>query len=490
MSSEEYVFPAGNGYDRIEQILKQVYGDRADFKRSIARFLYGGDYSIPDENGRSLESIKEVSLEEIKATIARETFFRDLANNLCKQFDKDYAEQNLTVEDSLAIAGVFGMAPSQYERKNTLFPDLVDLSVDSEDQAKSLLETVINNAPLLQMAVNTMMDRLRPNHVLRFHGRDLLSQGYARNYFRGENAYYKKSVASIYRQPLSCDEFERKKQLTISQCRIIEFSTWLNQLSFVKSWPYGDVFHGAIAQHYGIPTNALDITSDLKTALFFACCKYSDKTGWQPLEESDFSESDSRPVVAKLGGDSRYGILFFAPADICDMSEEARNGQPHITGVTPVGAQPFLRCQNQYGYMIETGEVPGSNQPFDLYHAIPFSAIKFHHSKELCDWIFEEMQQGTMIYPEYNNVDLSSIVEEIKRTKEFSVKSLYSSFAFLGYSDEQEKLRNALETDGYCFLESVTRDSDDYIALIERDWEKSNYPKLIINSSVRPSFCI
>ena len=112
------------------------------------------------------------------------------------------------------------------------------------------------------------------------------------------------SRPSLFRK-LSKDSFNAQVDTILGMVRIIDFSLWLNQLSFVKNWPYGDVFHGAIAQHYGIPTNCMDVTSDLETALFFACCNYENGQ-WRPLRADEFAEANSRNLGKNC--DARYGM--------------------------------------------------------------------------------------------------------------------------------------------------------------------------------------
>ena len=134
-----------------------------------------------------------------------------------------------------------------------------------------------------------MMDSLSDRQVISCRGRMLLSQGYVRNFYRGENAYYGTSRPSLFRSS-PIDPEEAKFHRLIGHIRIIEFSLWIQKLDYVKQWPCGDVFHGAIAQHYGIPTNGLDVTSDLKVALFFACCYFDQETKrWYPLERSNLN---------------------------------------------------------------------------------------------------------------------------------------------------------------------------------------------------------
>lgn len=51
---------------------------------------------------------------------------------------------------------------------------------------------------------------------------------------------------------------------------------FLDNFDAIKYWSPSAVNYLALAQHYGIKTPLLDLTSNFKTALFFACCKYRD----------------------------------------------------------------------------------------------------------------------------------------------------------------------------------------------------------------------
>ena len=78
----------------------------------------------------------------------------------------------------------------------------------------------------------------------------------------------------MYRGLDAMEESCAKETLLIRIIKMLDFSLWISQLNCVKNWLHGDVFHGAIAQHYGIATNGMDVSSNLKIALFFACCYY------------------------------------------------------------------------------------------------------------------------------------------------------------------------------------------------------------------------
>ena len=40
----DYLFVTGNGYDHLESLLKTIYGQRAEFKNSLDRFLDGEEF--------------------------------------------------------------------------------------------------------------------------------------------------------------------------------------------------------------------------------------------------------------------------------------------------------------------------------------------------------------------------------------------------------------------------------------------------------------
>ena len=70
----------------------------------------------------------------------------------------------------------------------------------------------------------------------------------------------------------------------------------------MKNWKYGDVLYDLLAQHYGLETGWLDITSDFNVALFFATCWYDcSENRWKPLCEEQIRQHP-------------YGMIFHMPA--------------------------------------------------------------------------------------------------------------------------------------------------------------------------------
>lgn len=411
-----YINVSGSGFEYLQNFTSEIYGERGQFMHSLKRYLAGPEWHNACRVIKTVEEIPVITEEQIRQQIQWEAMLRA----------KAYAMQNfvwsrsgeVSEEYYCAIAADMGLAPSPCPWEETLFPHIVDLFVCSKAQEEEIFDCVERHKSLLGIIGNCMMDSLSDRQVISCRGRMLLSQGYVRNFYRGENAYYGTSRPSLFRSS-PIDPEEAKFHRLIGHIRTIEFSLWIQKLDYVKQWPCGDVFHGAIAQHYGIPTNGLDVTSDLKVALFFACCYFDQETKrWHPLEKEQFEYANARADVAKLGGDSRYGLIFSAPADISAMSEVLRDQNLHFSFATPIGYQPFMRCAHQSGYIIEAGE------PYDLYKDATYAKHKFRLTEELCQWIYHEMQEGEAIYPNEGLLHYQYIIDDIMRLAQYSEEAL------------------------------------------------------------------
>lgn len=143
----------------------------------------------------------------------------------------------------------------------------------------------------------------------------------------------------------------------------------LRKIKIVQLWEkkYGDINLEALAQHYGFPTHLLDLTNDLRTAIFFATCKYdSCSDSFSVLTQQDIDRDE----------DSKYGYIFQAQQwtaeffnkgfldkelnksfyyknldkDFEDKKYYLQSGE--LDGVAfQIGYQPLLRCSYQSGYI-------------------------------------------------------------------------------------------------------------------------------------------
>ncbi|MBO4733541.1 MAG: FRG domain-containing protein [Clostridia bacterium] len=447
---ENAIHLSDNGYNFLSYYLTELYGERGKAKHNIIRYLYSDEFRAKCKNPNSVESIPELSVDQIKNLILRENHFKMVADKLVSDYTELEKQNKLTKELELEIGGVFGVCPGPLRYEDRLFPHVVDFWVKSMEEENEILKSVHEKPNVVNLMVRTMIDHLRKGQIYEHDGRYILSQGYARNYFRGERAYYGKTKASMFRN-LSEDANIAKAQELIREIKIIDFAIWLNTIDSIKNWPYSDIFHGAIAQHYGMETNVIDVTSDIMVALFFACCKY-DKTKkqWLPLCKSDFEFADSDKDIAKLGGDSRYGVLFAMPADVSNLGRVEQPEDFHVTEVTPIGIQPFLRCPYQSAYIIESAE------SYDMYKDLNFAKVKFRHTEEFCRYIYDEMDEGRKIYPEENTQSMERIIKRIKDSKEYSLKAFNIALQQLEIANnKKEDMEIRLQQLGYKKEENI-----------------------------------
>ena len=94
----------------------------------------------------------------------------------------------------------------------------------------------------------------------------------------------------------------------LTRKRAAEFSFFLHKFQHVQNWKDSDVLYEPLAQHYGLETGWLDITSDFNTALFFATC-YWDGKQWLPLSKKQTERDENH----------KYGMIFHMPSNRMPM---------------------------------------------------------------------------------------------------------------------------------------------------------------------------
>lgn len=255
----------------------------------------------------------------------------------------------------------------------------------------------------------TYRDRKMDGYTVQYpHGR-IIRQGARNSYYRGENQIYESSQPSLFRILDKLTEDEKKLYRFVSRMRIAEFQIFLNKLGIVRFWQanYGTVLYEPLAQHYGLETRWLDITSDLDVALFFATCKYdSGSKRWSPLTKADTEVNEK----------TKYGVIFHIPgwqAERFDMLSGL--GDEYVRNeILPIGYQPFMRCHSQHGYGI------CMKKPFPLQEDRQFEKLYFRHDEKFSREIFEKMDCGRKIYPQEGLNQFDDIIEQIKHTTFFS----------------------------------------------------------------------
>lgn len=260
------------------------------------------------------------------------------------------------------------------------------------------------------------------------HG-NVITQGQSNSFYRGENKRFPQCVASIFRGHELEDEEELKKHLFISKLRIEEFTRFLCRFEIVKYWMnnYGSVLFDPLAQHYGLATEWLDITSDLEIALFFATCKWSkDERGWKPISKEDIQTEDEQ-----------YGVIFHVPE--CQANIRTNMDQLNNNRILPIGYQPFMRCHSQHAYGI------CMRKPTPLQDDIMFEKLYFKHDEDFSREIFENMDQGRKVFPREGINGFEDVIDTIKELKVFSKEAYYNVLEREEYYSSDAEARKALK---------------------------------------------
>ncbi len=93
----------------------------------------------------------------------------------------------------------------------------------------------------------------------------VVEQAQRGNYYRGENQIYPESLPTLQRSLKRFSDIKEKELYRlVADMRIAEFKFFLEKFQHVREWKISDVLYDTIAQHYGLETSWLDITSDFK----------------------------------------------------------------------------------------------------------------------------------------------------------------------------------------------------------------------------------
>lgn len=264
--------------------------------------------------------------------------------------------------------------------------------------------------------------------------------------YRGQSKDYGSLVPLLYRATPS------KVDVFLNRLRSTEFELLIKQHPVVKNVFLNNNFkidYVGLAQHYGLKTEYLDCTSDLDTAIFFACSKFSPETN------SYIPRIDSEMNTAVL-----YVILPFFSNSGMDV-----NISPYEGDVSVIGFQPFERSGNQKAFAIRMN----NKDMFFQYVKFTFNftnqdAIEYH----------EKFEKGRKVW---NNdiIDEKARIIKDKLHFNFSVFNIASRrYCPQGFS--KTKLKKELQKIGVNLSTrnaSVVFDPSELISEIDK-WNKFN----------------
>lgn len=206
--------------------------------------------------------------------------------------------------------------------------------------------------------------------------------------FRGQNKYYSECNASKFRGNPSY------LSLIIEDLRVEEFKNVMHTHPYVKAEIENDLNfdHVALAQHYGLKTNMIDLTNNLSVALFFAVT-YCEKGQYFPMSNS-----------------SEPGVLYFFPPELEFFDDR----------FTPVGWQifPHPSAQRAFGLFLSNKE--------NLNEVEGVQTYLFNHDIDISNSIFRHFNNGKILFPQDQFSDKLSVISETRTFSQITYQNVIS----------------------------------------------------------------
>ena len=341
--------------------LTELYGDYANPRKNLEIYLHSEEYKNACRKITKLRKIPELSFDDIRAMITEEDTYVVQAERLMLLKDQlETAEGEDKKQLIFEMGRLLGIVPNS---ENGLFSRLVNFREMSDEEKRGFSEKLNSQINVLEVAIRILSDFFVDGMIEEFYPvGSVITQPYRKYFYRGEYAFFGSSKSGMFR---NVKDEDVALAMIIGMMRVDECCMSFDKFDAINHWEGSDVNYIALAQHYGLKTMMIDITSDLRTALFFACCKMDDHGKWVPLRNEDFQHRSSRKESLHLNdrGDSRYGILYRAAREIADIRFAVQDQEDET--VIPVGYQPFMRCAAQSAYMLLTADAS-----YDMYQDV------------------------------------------------------------------------------------------------------------------------
>ena len=423
----------------IQSHLQTFYGHRADWSKCVDMYFRSTVYKTLCHSINRCEDIPIITSDQLYGMIREEKEYQTSVINLLRlnRVIQDAGESS-NVNDIYRAAEILGIMPDQ--ETPGLFSWLIQREGLSDKEKREIRDKISENTTLFKVIINLCATLFVSGMQFTFPRIGTAMTQQKRKYFyRGENSFYGSSKPGIFRSNKPIPYIQLIANLLI----LNEACSFLDQFDAVKKWSPSCVNYLALVQHYGIKTNLMDITSDLKTALFFACCKYEENQ-WRPMGKRDF-------VYTKNGvgeKDSRYGVLYRTPTEITDMKLVLSNEETVTDLIVPIGYQPFMRCSAQHGYMLFI-----KDDSYDLLNDPLFDKFRIEHDEDFCRWIFDEMDCGAKVYPHNDIPKIEDYLISIKNTHMISQTTFENLMRDLDYSaQEAQVIKQQLQRYGYTVI--------------------------------------
>ncbi|MEI7843464.1 MAG: FRG domain-containing protein [Gallionellaceae bacterium] len=219
------------------------------------------------------------------------------------------------------------------------------------------------------------------------HGRTQLTSGteFSMQVYRGQTQEYKSCLPSLGRA-------KTPEEQLLALCRNIAFEDALAEHPFVRLAEQSAFLGNSLfidkeglAQHYGLPTHMLDVSSNFDVASFFAACAWNSDKGWEPVTEA-----------------KHHGIIYRLTPSAIDPSGDL--GNFHI-----VGWQPLPRPEQQRASALRMK----SGQDFKEIPSV--ECFRFRHRARVSVRIWKAFDEGRELFPADAAAELATQAEALQQ---------------------------------------------------------------------------
>lgn len=215
-------------------------------------------------------------------------------------------------------------------------------------------------------------------------------------YYRGQSRYHAPCVPSLFRKDKN-GRMPTDEDIAYNRMKICEFEMLLaTHPVFCELSHHISVNPVALAQHYGLTTEYLDLTNSKWVAAFFASTRY------------DYDSDTYHPVGRDY--EEGYGVMY-----ISKPYEAGGATDGFFSKNVVIGYQYFERPtkQSSFGYKMQMGE--------DFNESPCFERVFFRHDLEASKLVYDMSYKQRRFIPKDN---LSRLVRQIAECNEVTRKAM------------------------------------------------------------------
>ena len=262
---------------------------------------------------------------------------------------------------------------------------------------------------------------------------------------RGESDYHSKSYPSLYRPQTKMSDADYFLISRLQACEFIAVMTFhpvvqaLSQLCKVEFM--------AVAQHYGFPTEYMDVTNQKWVAAFFACTKYK----------------DGRYIPFDPDKELKMGVIYVGDPSV-DRSIPSN--------VKALGFHYFERPTRQNAMVYEMKD--GDNFDEDSF----FKRIVFRHEAVASEFVYRMSYNQSRYFPKDS---WTEIAEQIRKPDYPLSKSAIDISRHYGVTQTDDEIQEKLKRHNIAYTADVMPQAMPNSKQIEWDckvWKEYTFPHL------------